>query len=106
MRAPPTRAVLPALRRARILWGVRRHPLPEGLRVYHSNEKLIWQYIERNGEDVYTARGLADELGTAKMAANSALTKLRRNGWLVELRAPVGPHGGIYRAVRTPAKQV
>lgn len=89
----------------RIVHTMRRRPLPDALRRYNLSEKLVWSYIERNGEDEYTARGLAEELGADKNAMNGALLRLRDDGWVIEVRPPSGRRAGIYRAVSKPAQR-
>lgn len=84
-------------RRTLILTGMRRRPLPDGLRTYRATEKMVWMYIALNGEDEYSARLLSEELGSVKNVMASALTRLRDTGWLLEVKPPLGNRSGIYK---------
>lgn len=80
----------------------RKRRLPKELATYRATEKMVWLYIALNGEDIYSGRLLAEELGSVNTVMSAALTRLHKSGYLVQVIAPSGRRPGMYKAVGVP----
>ena len=75
-------------------------PLPPDLKDEAPITKAVFLWLEPQGEVSYSVRDITELLGVAQHSAQTALTRLRELGLLVDLEPARGRAAGRFRVMK------